>query len=151
RSPMCKCNLPREAQAHAAAALVGRVEGQKDIPPAVPIDAGPIVAHLDMEVAVSIAADAEHDHRVWHLSRHSYGIAQKIEDRLRKQFWVGCNAKAWRVDLQPRVDFPLARAREREAQDFLAPRLGFELAPVDLGSLCELPIALHELQYAFRA
>src|SRR4029079_10530421 len=72
RSAVRQRDLPGEAQADSAAALVGRVEGEENVLPALRIDARAIVAHLDMETAAAVAADAENDDRFARITGHAH-------------------------------------------------------------------------------
>src|SRR5215213_8161249 len=75
RAAMRQCHLAGKAQADAAAALVGRVERQKDVVPAILGNARTIVPDLDAGLAAAQARDDEADQRLLGLRRGADGVA----------------------------------------------------------------------------
>src|SRR6476469_9267645 len=85
RSSVRQGNLPREAEANAAAPFVRGVERQENVLATILRNAGAVVANLDPEVTVRLPRQAEDDNRGVGIRRCAHRIAQQVEQGLRQQ------------------------------------------------------------------
>ena len=150
--PWAKRDLPGEAEADAAAALVGRVEGQEDVLAPILGDARAVVAHLDPAMARRLAREGQ-------ARRPDRSTSVVARIALRSRLSSACassSGSAFRLSVFGSTSsrasiFRSAALRKREAQDLLGPRLRLELAAVDVGRLGKLAIAFDEAEDAFGA
>src|SRR5687768_11650356 len=108
RPAMRQRHLPGEAEADAAAAFMGGVEGQEDVVAAVFGNARAIVPDLDARLAAAHSADREPDHWSVAVGGGANGVAQQVEHGLREQLRVTVDLQRLRADLRRRIDLPLA-------------------------------------------
>src|SRR3954451_12289842 len=141
-------NLPRKAQAHAAATFVRRIEGQEDVVAPRLGNAGAVVAHLDSKMTGGFAGKAEHDQRTVQACPPPGRVAEEVEERLGEQLRICGQAHGLRLDLDPRLDLAFLGIGEGEPHDFLSPWSRLELAAVDVRRAREFAVALDEAKDA---
>ena len=144
-------NLPRERQADARAALLGREERHEDLLHHVLRHAGTIVGHFDDDVAAPVEPGRERNCRLLHLCRRLPAVAQHVQQHRLEQVAVGLHVQLARRDLALERDVVSRALGLGKAQHGVEQFAKIDALLLRRREARDLPVAVDELRQAVRA